>query len=220
MKKLKTEWLQLLILALPFCAAALLWDRLPARVPIHWNIHGNVDGYASKTFGALFVPVLNVAIALIWLVCLIDPKVKGQEPGNKARSFRAFRMVRLIVSSFLCAVALAILGISVGLSLDMSRIICVGLAVMLIVLGNLMGKLRPNYFVGVRTPWTLESTEVWAKTHRLAGKLMVIAGFVLLVACLKFQPAIYVWIYVPLILAIVVVPIVYSFRLYKKQQPI
>jgi len=89
-----------------------------------------------------------------------------------------------------------------------------------IVLGNLMGKLRPNYFVGVRTPWTLESTEVWAKTHRLAGKLMVIAGLVLLVACLKFQPAIYVWIYVPLILAIVVVPIVYSFRLYKKQQPI
>jgi len=218
MKKIKTEWLQLLILVVPFCAVALLWDKLPSRVPIHWNGHGHVDGYAGRTFGALFVPGLNLAvIALIWFVCLIDPRVKRQDPETRARSVRTFRTVRLIFSTFLCAVALTILGISIGIPLDMPRIISVGVGVMLIVLGNIMGKLRPNYFVGVRTPWTLESAEVWGKTHRLAGRLMVIGGLLLLVICLVLNPAIYVWIYVPLILAIAVAPIIYSFRLYKKQ---
>jgi len=221
MKKLKTEWLQLLILALPFCAVALLWDKLPARVPIHWNSHGQVNGYAGRTFGALFVPALNVGVtALVWFVCLIDPRVKRQDADTRARSLRAFRTIRLIISSFLCAVALTILGISVGLPLDMPRIISVGVGVMFIALGNIMGKLRPNYFVGVRTPWTLESVEVWGKTHRLAGKLMVLAGLLLLVSCLVLQPAIYIWIYLPLILTVAAVPIVYSFLLSKKHHPI
>lgn len=221
MKKVKTEWLQLLILAIPFCVAALLWDKLPHRVPIHWNSHGHVDGYAGRTFGALFVPAVNVAaIALIWFVCLVDPRVKRQDAETRARSLRTFRTVRLIFSTFLCAIALTILGISMGIPLDMPRIISAGVGLMFIVLGNLMGKLRPNYFVGVRTPWTLESAEVWGKTHRLAGKLMVIAGLLLLIGCLLLQPSTYVWMYVPLILAIAIVPIVYSFRLYKRRQPV
>src|SRR5215207_8962166 len=89
MKLLKNEWLQLLILLLPFCAAILLWDSLPDRMPIHWNARGEIDGYANKPFAALFVPAVNVAIAAIFLVVsAIDPRVLRSQPEVRASFHR------------------------------------------------------------------------------------------------------------------------------------
>ena len=80
MRLLKREWPQLLILALPFCAAALLWDKLPDRLPIHWNIRGEIDGYAGKTFGTLFSPALNVFVAALAAVLpRLDPKCRSYD---------------------------------------------------------------------------------------------------------------------------------------------
>lgn len=219
MKKIKLDWLQVLILALPFCGVVLLWDKLPARLPSHWNLHGEVDGYASKGFGTLFLPILNVAVAaLIAAICPVDPRVRKQDPETKASSLRTFRAVRLIFSTFLSGLCLALLWIAMGLPLEAPRAIGVGVSIMFLGLGNLMGKLRPNYFVGIRTPWTLESREVWLKTHRLGGKLMVAASLLLLMGCLILPTPIYLWLYAPMILLMGLTPIIYSFVLYRRQQ--
>ena len=77
MKRLKGEWLQLAILLLPFCAAVLLWDRLPEKMPIHWNAAGHVDGHAGKWFAALFTPTVNIGVALmIWAITFLDPRIR------------------------------------------------------------------------------------------------------------------------------------------------
>ena len=219
MKKVKEEWLQLCILAAPFCVAALLWDKLPERMPIHWNAHGQVDGYAGKGFAAFFVPCLNIAMtALIFVLGLVDPRIRKYEPETRAQLLRTVKLVRLAISGFLCVAGLTVLAIGAGLAFDMSRVMWVGMSFLLLVIGNLMGKLRPNYFIGVRTPWTLESTDVWTKTHRLAGKVMVIGSLVVLAGSFVLPPVVQAWFAVVTIVVIAFVPLIYSYVIYKRRQ--
>lgn len=218
MKWLKSEWPQILILLLPVCGGVLLWDKLPQRMPIHWNAQGEIDGYASKPFATFFVPAVNLFIVgLIYFLALIDPRIRKAEADSKKSYEKTLRIVRLTISTFMTMVALTVLGIAAGLSLDMTRIIGVGTALVIGILGNFMSKIRPNYFVGVRTPWTLESREVWIKTHRVAGRLMVAAALMLLIAALTLKGAVYVSVMVALILVMAFVPMIYSFVIHKRQ---
>jgi uncharacterized membrane protein len=218
MKWLKNEWPQILILLLPVCAGVLLWDRLPERMPIHWNARGEIDGYAGKPFATFFLPAVNLFIvAVFYLVSRIDPKVRYAQPDPQKSQRRVFRAIRLAISGFMAIVGLAILGVAAGLSLDMLRIVGVGMALLIGILGNFMGKIRPNYFTGIRTPWTLESPEVWIKTHRFGGRLMVVVAVLLLIASLTLKGAAYVSVMVALILVMAFVPMIYSFLVYKKE---
>jgi uncharacterized membrane protein len=218
MIRLRNEWLQLLLLLTPFCIAALLWDKLPERMPIHWNARGEVDGYAGRTFAALFVPMISIGMALlVGLLAFIDPKVRKADAEARANFQRVFKAIRLTLTGFMTAVGLAVICIGAGYPLDMSRVIAIGLALLFGVLGNLMGKLRPNYFVGIRTPWTLESREVWIKTHRLTGRLMVAVAVVLVAAGLVLPSAVMVWVAVSGPVLVLFVSVLYSFLAYKGQ---
>jgi uncharacterized membrane protein len=221
MKWLKSEWLQILILLLPVCVAALLWDKLPERMPIHWNAHGEIDGYAAKPFATFFVPALNFFIVTVsYLVSLIDPKVRNASPDSQKSYRKMFRLVQLVISGFMAIMALSILGIAAGLSLDMMRIMGIAFALLTGIIGNFMGKIRPNYFLGIRTPWTLESPQVWIKTHRFSGRLWVALAILLLIAAFTLKGSAYVSVMVLLILAIAFVPIIYSVVIYKKEHHI
>jgi len=211
---------QLLLLLAPFCVAALLWDKLPERMPIHWNARGEVDGYAGRTFATLFVPILNVLIALlVGGLSLIDPMIRQADPEGRANFHRVMKTFRLVFTGFFAAVALAVLYIGAGYRLDMSRIVITGLAVVFGVLGNLMGKLRPNHFTGIRTPWTLKSREVWNKTHRLTGRLFVGAAVLILASCVLLPSTVTVLLAVSVLLLVCFFSVVYSYVLYRKQQP-
>ncbi len=125
MKLLKNEWLQLLILAAPFCAAALLWDKLPDRMPIHWDFRGEIDGYAGKTFGVLFLPLLNVAlVVLITFLPRLDPKCRNYDAETKASIAGVFKVCRLAFSLFLSALTVAILLCALQFHFDFARFIC------------------------------------------------------------------------------------------------
>jgi uncharacterized membrane protein len=220
MKLLKNEWPQLLILALPFCAAILLWDSLPDRMPIHWNARGEIDDYAGKPFATFFVPVMNVIMAAIFfLVSAIDPKVLRSQPEVRASFHRTFRIVRLSITAFMSLVALAVIVSTVGVPLDVPRVIVIGFALLFGVLGNFISKVRPNYFVGIRTPWTLESRDVWVRTHRLAARLMVAVSIFTVAAGLLVPTPALVWIISAVLLLFLVLTFAYSFFVYKKQHP-
>jgi len=220
MKLLKNEWLQLLILVLPFCAALLLWDSLPDRMPIHWNARGEIDGYAGKAFATLFLPLLNVALAAIFfLVSAIDPKVLRSQPDVRASFHRMFRIVRLSITAFLSLVALAVIVSTVGVPLDIPRTIVIGFALLFGILGNFMGKIRPNYFVGIRTPWTLESKDVWVRTHRLAARLMVAVSIITVAAGFLVPVSALVWIISAVFMLFFLLTFAYSFFIYKQQNP-
>lgn len=220
MKLLKNEWLQLLILAAPFCAAALLWDKLPDRMPIHWNIRGEIDGYAGKTFGALFLPILNVAVvALLAFLPRLDPKCRNYDAETKASIAGVFKVCRLACSLFLSVLTLAIFLVSLQFHFDIARVIIGGAGLLTVAIGNSMTKLRPNWFAGFRTPWSLKSRAVWMKTHRLGGRLMVGCGFGMFVESL-FLPA---WLCllaggVPMLILVGIVPAAYSYFSYRAEK--
>ena len=220
MKLLKNEWLQVLILAAPFCAVALLWDKIPAQIPIHWNIHGQIDGHSGKIFGTLFMPVLNIFIAaLLAVVPFLDPKIKKYDEETKANSIRVIKNLRLVVTLFNACFAFAILAFALHYRFDMNRFAFGALGLLFILMGNFMGKLRPNYFAGIRTPWTLESKIVWLKTHRLGGRVMVAGGICMLFASflLPAQGSFLLFV-LPFTLVIVLIPTIYSYVCYRAEK--
>ena len=221
MKIPKREWLQILILAVPFCVAAWLWNKLPGRMPIHWNLDGQPDNYAGKSIATFLIPFVNVGTAvLIMFLPRIDPKFAKNDEETKASVRRTISSIRLVLTLFLSIVALAVLAAPFRPTLQISLIIPAGFGVLLVVLGNLLAKLRPNYFCGFRTPWTLESRDVWIKTHRLGGRLMVAAG--IFVAVFSFVLPIkqfFSFVLLPAIAVIAIVPIVYSYIVWNRSRP-
>jgi len=220
MKLLKNEWPQLLILVLPFCAVALLWDKLPAQIPIHWNARGEVDNYSGKVFGTLFMPVINIFLALLLaLVPRIDPKFRKYDAEAGVSVARIFKIIRLAITGFNACIALAVLAFGLHYHFDMTRFVVGLMAVLFIILGNLMNKLRPNYFVGIRTPWTLESRTVWQKTHRLGGQVMFAGGIaMLLLAFVLPVEQLMWWGVLPITILITLVSVGYSYFCYRAER--
>jgi len=178
-KRLKTHWLEVALLALPFAAVAVLWPRLPERIPIHWGWHGQVDGWSSRGFGSLFLPVVNLAMYLLMTYLpVIDPRMKKGEAtaGNRA----ALAVVRMALTAFFTFLFAVQMAAALNPHVDSGWLVINGFLVAFLVMGNFFGNLKPNRFVGIRTPWTLRNDETWRATHRLGGRLMVFGSLALL----------------------------------------
>ena len=160
-------------------AGAWAWAQLPdgAEVPIHWGIDGNPDDWADKSIALFSMPALGLGLIGLFLVIpVIEPR-----RANLERSRTAYHSIWLVTLGVLGLVQVGIVAFALGVELDMTRLIIVGVGVMFVIIGNVMGKLRSSFLVGVRTPWTLTSERSWARTHRLTGRLFVIEGLVLIV---------------------------------------
>lgn len=174
--------------------------RLPDRVPIHWNLAGEPNGWASPLGAALLLPgVLTGAYLLILAYDWGGLDFKAARAMSPATT-RAIRILLLLLG---CGIQGAILGASLGQRVPTSTPVLLGLALFFVALGNLLPRLEPNAWVGIRVPPTLESREVWKRTHRLGGMWMVGAGLIGLPASLlppRFADGV--------VLAIVCVPLV------------
>ena len=165
----RTEVPQWIIIAAMFALAAWSWPRLPEQIPVHWNLDSQVDGYGDKFVGLLLTPVVAVGLYLMNLPWYFI------NPGEQNRAtllilLGAFRIFILFVIAAIYFLSVAaVFGHHVNWIADMISVGCFGMAALFAITGNFMGKLRPNWFVGVRTPWTLASKYSWNQTHRLAG---------------------------------------------------
>ncbi len=159
--------------------ATLFWyPALPASVPIHWDASGKVDGFGPRSLLWLLGPGLMAAILLIGL-CLpwLSPRRFNLERFKATYSY----YISVLVATLGCFYV-SHLYVALGNPLPMERIVPTGVFVLLILLGNPLGKVKPNFYVGIRTPWTLASESVWHATHRLGAKLMVASGLLGLLA--------------------------------------
>ncbi|KAA9331959.1 SdpI family protein [Adhaeribacter soli] len=209
----KTEFLIFLLLIVPFVYLAFTWNDYPDRVPIHFNHKGEADNYGPKSFGLLMLPVINI---FLYLLLKYLPKIDPRKE-NYALFEGRYKAIRLLIHLFMVFifVLLTVSMLKGASSLLFPKLVVAGVAVVFMILGNYFSAVRPNYFVGIRTPWTLSNDEVWKKTHRFAGKLWVGASLILLMLVLaseKAHPAIVV-IYIGIL---VIVPVVYSYLLYRK----
>ena len=222
MKIQKREWLQILILAAPFCVAAALWNKLPDRMPNHWGINGQVDGYASKPVAALLLPCINLAFTALMLVLpRIDPKFARYDEETKASLRRTFAAMRLAVTLYLSFLALVVVVTPLYPAIRIPTVIGSGAGLLLMVLGNLMTKLRPNWFFGIRTRWTLESRDIWIKTHRLGGRLMMAGGVCILIFGLLLPMKLFViCVLLPAAAIMSIVPIVYSYIIWNRSRSV
>jgi uncharacterized membrane protein len=156
-----------------------IWQRLPvdARVPIHWNAAGKVDGYGGRN-GLFLIPAAVLGLSLVFfLLPRIDPR-----RANLLRSSRAYSAVWLATVLFLAGLQIFVLRAAMGISGPMGQYLLIGAGACLAIVGNFLGKVRSNFFFGVRTPWTLSSELSWNKTHRLTGWVFVLFGSALAIA--------------------------------------
>ena len=179
---LRTEWPSWAMIAGMFLGFGhrLVGDSGP--VPVHWNINGQVDQYGSKWEGLLLMPILAAGV---YVLMLILPRL---DPGraNYDRFEGTYRTIRFAILAFLTLSHAAIIATALGCTFDVTRMTFLAIGVLLLVLGNVMGKIRPNWFCGIRTPWTLSSKLSWTRTHRAGGRLFVLLG--LLTIATTFLP--------------------------------
>jgi uncharacterized membrane protein len=172
MKFNRTAILSALFLLIAVGAALWLYPSLPLRVPTHWGLDGQVNGYHSRFWAAAFPAVMIALLAMLAFVL----------PAISPRHFRigpfasVWHLAMLIVQGLVLVIGLAVLLHGAGYAVNVPVVAMLGAGMVFMVIGNYMGKLRRNFFIGVRTPWTLASDVVWERTHRLAGQLMMLAG--------------------------------------------
>lgn len=176
------RWLEVAFLLAPFVLIASYWSELPARIPVHWNFSGEIDRWESKGWGMFFLPCVSIVIvALTHFLPRLDPRLR--RTNSSSTPFRnALEIIALAESAFFFFLFLVVLFAARGIALPTSRIISSSMLLLLAVIGNYLGILRPNYFIGIRTPWTLTNPETWRATHRLGARLMVFGSIALLIA--------------------------------------
>ncbi len=185
-----------------------LYPSVPPTIAVHWDIHGNVNGYGPRGF--LFGEVLMMAaVLLLWLVL---PGVSPQRFTVDTFTDTYWR-IGLIVTGLLAFIQCMLLWAALSPAAPMERALAGGIAVFIGLLGNVMGKVRRNFWIGIRTPWTLASDRVWYATHRMAAYTMVGSAALALAALLLGLP---VWLGIALPIAGTLLPAAYSLLLYRR----
>ena len=206
---IKKEWMILILLIVSFIGGAYFYPSLPRMLPSHWGFNGQVDGYSSKELIAFGFPAIALAMYVMMLIIpLIDPKKKNYDLFKGA-----YYVIRTIIVVFFLLMFWCIIIFGLGYKINIEKIVVISIGVLFMILGNYMGRIRQNYFVGIKTPWTLNNEEIWTKTHRLAGKLWVIAGLVMIItifinSVLTFS----------IMIALMLYPVFYSYLLHVKMQ--
>ena len=207
----RTEWPHWLLIAAMFVLAAATWGSAPDRIPVHWNIGGQVDRWGGKFEGLLAIPLLALGIYVLMIVLpRFDPGRANYDAF--AGPYATLRLGIIVVLAALYAlIILWVRGVRVSIEVWAPLIV----GALFIVVGNLLGKVRPNWFVGFRTPWTLSSKLAWSRTHRAGGWLFILMG-VLMMACAALRTEWAVWVMVGVGVAGTLGLVVYSYVLWRR----
>ena len=190
------------------------WFQLPAdaQIPIHWGVDGQPNGYAPKTVGLFLLPLITVGVAAVfWAIPVIEPR-----RANILKSATAYQAIWVGTVLLLAAIDLVTTAAALGATFDITLVVFVAVGMLFIVIGNYLPKVRPNYMVGIRTPWTLTSDLSWDRTHRIGGRLFVLEGIVFIVLGLV-RPAqgMFVAVLIGGIVLMLVVLFAYSYWVWK-----
>lgn len=191
---------------LPLLAGLLLWARLPERMMTHWNIRGEADGYSSRAFAVIGIPLMLLALQALCLT------VTSLDKRNREQSGKVVAIVLWIVPVVSVVVCGAMLAANLGAAVPIGRIVRAVLGVLFIAIGNYLPKCRRNSTIGIRVPWTLASEAVWDATHRFAAPLWVASGALMVVSVL-LPEAVAFAVTMAAVLAMAVAPILYAWRM-------
>ena len=201
---------------IPLIYLLVIWNSLPEKIAVHFDWQGHPDRYGNKNELLLMVAILSlVSIGLFYLlsnIYRIDPKKYAAE--NKDRLLRMAFVISIFISALSCFIiySSAKEGFELGI-----RYVFAGVGLLFSFIGNYMHTIKPNYFAGFRVPWTLNNEENWRKTHLLGGRLWFAGGLVIAIVCLLLPDSVSMIIFLILTMVLVIIPLVYSYRLYKNK---
>lgn len=193
----------------PILIGIAVYPKMPELMPIHFDWNGVADNYASKEFALFGLPLIMTAV---FLLCVFAMKT---DPKNKNYSEKLLMLCFWIIPVLSTLISVMVICVCLGMDINIEFFVSVFVGILLIVIGNYMPKVKQNYTMGIKIPWTLDSEENWRKTHRFGGFAFVIAGLWVILSVvlgIKGWAAI-----VPVILA-AFVPMVYSYLLYMKKE--
>ncbi|MDD5189579.1 MAG: SdpI family protein [Dehalococcoidales bacterium] len=199
------------LVAAMFITGGALYAQMPAQMASHWNAAGTADGTIARFWGVFLFPLISLALlGLLLAIPNIDPL-----RANIAR-FKNYYYGFIVVflAYFLYVYVLTLLW-NLEVSFDMTRALIPAVGILFLVVGLMMLKAKRNYFIGIRTPWTLSNDEVWDRTHKLGGRLFIITGVVTAVIG-AFLAFIAIWVMLGLILATTLVTVVYSYVIFRR----
>lgn len=195
---------------IPIVIGLILWEKLPDKVPTHWNAEGVVDGWSSKGFAVFGLPLF---LFIVHWVCLL---VSNADPKRKNYSEKLFQVV-----FWICPVISILIGIisystALGMDFKVDKIMLIFVGLVFVIMGNYLPKCKQNYTMGIKLPWTLNDEENWNRTHRLGGKLWVLCGFAIMV-CVLVPAAIMVFVFVAILIVAIIVPTIYSYMIHRNK---
>jgi len=208
---MKNRWITPLLVAAMWAFALAVYPRLPARIPTHWNLRGEADGWGGPGAAFLF-PAIGIGT---WLLMLVLPRIDPRRAHWEKFRDEVHLLVNVLVLFFAWVEAVA-LGAALGWELDTGRAVMGGMGVLLAIIGNYLPRIRSNWFMGIRTPWTLSSESVWRDTHRIGGRAFVAAGVAMVLA--GFIPGILAQV-LAIVAAMVasLIPVVYSYLAWRRE---
>jgi uncharacterized membrane protein len=211
---MKTKNIQILIIGLilvSFLIGAYLYPYMPEKMASHWDANGSVDGYMPKLWGLFLLPVIS---AILFLTFMLIPKIDPHK-GNIEKFRGHFDVFILLLFVFLFYVHMLTMLWNLSYRFNIIQLLAPAFGLLIYYAGIMMENAKQNWFIGVRTPWTLSSEVVWDKTNKLAGKLFKVAGVLAAMGLIFPKYAIFL-ILVPVILA-AVYPIIYSYQKYQQE---
>lgn len=205
-KNLKVLIITSVIILLPILAGLILWSSLPQQIPSHWNVAGEVDGWSSKPFFVFGLP--TILLAFQWL-CVLGTAADPKKANHTEKILHLVLWIIPVLSILLHAITYAT---AFGKDVKVEMIMPVFMGLLLAIIGNYLPKCKQSYTIGIKIPWTLNSEENWNKTHRFAGRLWLVCGLLIMLTGFFGN----FWIFLPITFLMLIVPMVYSYILYRK----
>ncbi len=195
-----------IMLLIPVIMGVILWNKLPNEIATHFGADNQVNGWSSKPMAVFGIPLLM--LALQWF-CFLGI---SNDPKKRNINKKLFGCILWLIPFISLIIMMSIYAIALGYSVDVGMVTNFLMGILFIIIGNYMHKIKQNYTVGIKIPWTLNSKANWNKTHRMASWLFIIGGILFCVnGFFKMTAVVFL-----VIVLIAVIPMVYSFVLYKK----
>lgn len=176
---MKKEVVPLVVVVGMFIAGGIAYPYLPGKLPVHWNIRGEIDGFMTKNIlSAQLFPLITLAMWILFLVLPgLDPK--REKYALFTKEYNGIKLLFIVFFAFIYGLTITT---ALGVQVPMGTVLPCAIGVLFVYLGNIMGKIRQNYFVGFKLPWTLSNEDVWNRTHRFGGKGMMLSGVLTIAA--------------------------------------
>lgn len=209
------RWLGLMFALAALIFSVAVYSKLPDRIPTHFNLRGEPDDWTNRTFAAFGMPVF--AALMVGLFNLF-PKISPRR-ANLDRFEDTYWILANVIIAFMGALHVLILGRALGWPVDITSATLLGIGFLFMIIGNVLPRTRSNWWMGIRTPWTMENENVWRATHRLAGKTFMLGGAITVIAAL-LPLSVRPWIAIGALCVAGFIPVIYSYVVWRRERSV